>query len=245
MKSLGIIGFGAFGRLAAKELSGKFSIVVADAGKIRESAFPATTIARAAASDIVLLCVPISEIASALRKISPFVKPGALVMDVSSLKVLACKLMATILPKATRIVGTHPLFGPKSVAADGLIGKTIVLCPVRADKELVQKIALFVESLGLEVRRMTPLQHDRDAAKSQALHTFLLKALEKTAIRSATLPLASRLKLLEAMDFVRGDSEQLYWDMQTLNPFAFAQRKNLIALLEKLDNELVRKSWAK
>lgn len=240
--TLGIIGFGAFGRIAAKYLRPHFEIVVADnrlKAKGNASSYKVVSLGEAAGAEVVLLCVPISEMEPVLKKIRRHIRASALVVDVCSVKSIPCRQMKRILPSSTKIIGTHPLFGPQSVKDGDLLGKNVVVCPVRSSRKEVAEFSGFLKSLGLNVFVMTPKQHDIEAAKAQALLHFAMRGLEDTGLRKARLPLTkSREKLIEAMDFVAGDSEQLFRDMNRQNPFASSERKKFIKLLQKIDREL-------
>jgi hypothetical protein len=74
---------------------------------------------------------------------------------------------STICRQSVHIVPTHPLFGPQSVARDGLAGRQLVICPARGDQHL--KVAALGEELGLRVQITTAEEHDREMAYVQAL----------------------------------------------------------------------------
>ena len=61
-------------------------------------------------ADVVILCTPVSTIIEQLKKIDPFVRPGILVMDVGSSKVLIEKTAAKHVKRAI-FVGCHPMAG--------------------------------------------------------------------------------------------------------------------------------------
>ena len=91
-QTLGLIGFGQFGWLAARHLAGCYAVTVTDReGRAAEAAaLGATwgTLAEAAASDIVIVAVPVAAMRETFAAIAPHIKPGALVLDVASVKVL-------------------------------------------------------------------------------------------------------------------------------------------------------------
>ena len=96
-KSLGIIGLGRFGQLAAKHLKEHFRVFASDCtDKAREAnklGVSFTSVGACAGKDIVLLCVPISSFERVLKQIVPFLKKGALVLDVCSVKEEPAKAM--------------------------------------------------------------------------------------------------------------------------------------------------------
>ncbi|RZJ84057.1 MAG: prephenate dehydrogenase/arogenate dehydrogenase family protein, partial [Brevundimonas sp.] len=100
---LGLIGYGAFGRLAAQGLSPHFEIVAYDpAGEGLAS------LAEAAACPIVMLAVPVHAVAETVAAIAPLVRPDALVLDVGSVKVAPTRAMDQGLPPGVEVVGLHP-----------------------------------------------------------------------------------------------------------------------------------------
>ena len=56
-----------------------------------------------------------------LKEVAPFIKPGALVVDVASVKVKPTGWMEQHVPAHADIVGLHPLFGPQS-GKNGIAG---------------------------------------------------------------------------------------------------------------------------
>ncbi|RZJ87441.1 MAG: prephenate dehydrogenase/arogenate dehydrogenase family protein, partial [Brevundimonas sp.] len=79
---LGLIGYGAFGRLAAQRLSPHFEVVAYDPAGGDATA----TLAEVAACPIVVLAVPVHAVDETVAAIAPLVRPGALVLDVGSVK---------------------------------------------------------------------------------------------------------------------------------------------------------------
>jgi prephenate dehydrogenase len=96
---------------------------------------------KVAASDVVILAVPVSAIPAPAQAIAPHIRGGALVMDVASVKIRPAKAMQKFLPKHADIICTHPLFGPQS-AKDGLKGHKIVVSNIRGARGV--RKAVFV-----------------------------------------------------------------------------------------------------
>ena len=80
-----------------------------------------------------MIAVPVQQMEKVLRSIAKLVKPGALVIDVGSVKLKPAKLMKEILPAGVDIVGTHPLFGPQS-GKKGIKNLNVVVCDVRGKR---------------------------------------------------------------------------------------------------------------
>lgn len=221
MKSFGIIGFGRFGQLAATHLRDHFAVVVHDsrdiAGDAARIGVATGALAEVAGCDVVMLAVPVQALEATLAQIAPHVRPGALVVDVASVKTLPAQWMAAALPDHVEIVATHPLFGPQS-ARRGLAGQPLVICPVRGEAH--HRVAEFGRSLGLAVSITSAEEHDREMAYVQALTHLIGRTLVNVGIPDEQLKTNSYQHLLELCALIGDDSEELFFAIQNLNPFA-------------------------
>jgi prephenate dehydrogenase len=220
-KTLGLIGFGQFGRLAASLLAPAYDIVVHDAAGMRETieglGHTVGTLEEAAVCDVVVVATPVATMQAVLSGIAPHVKAGALVVDVGSVKALPVQWMLETLPAHVDIVATHPLFGPQS-ARGGLEGQRLVVCPVRGERH--HRIVEVATGLGLTVSVTTPDEHDREMAYVQALTHLIGRALVALDIPDEELKTKSYQHLLDLQALVGGDSFELFTAIQTLNPHA-------------------------
>ena len=230
---LGLIGFGAFGRLIARHLSDRFEILAHDpAATGDERRVTLTDLASVAACPIVILAVPVEAMEATVAAIAPHVVPDAVIIDVGSVKVLPARLMAEGLPEGVRIVGTHPLFGPQS-GKDGIAGLRIAVCPIN-DERAARRIAAFCRSvLGLKVFVVSAEDHDREAAVVQGLtHLIarLLLAMEPLPTRMTT---TSFDRIMQAVEMVRHDSPAVFRAIERDNPFAAEVRERFFALADE------------
>src|SRR3954454_18893497 len=88
----GLIGFGAFGQLAARHLAPRMRLLVYDPAWPPGSTTGVESVTLAnlvevARCAIVILAVPVSELERTVSAIEPHVRPGSLVLDVGSVKV--------------------------------------------------------------------------------------------------------------------------------------------------------------
>ena len=239
---LGLIGFGAFGRLTARHLSPWFDIHAHDpAATDADGHATLTDLAAAAACPTIILAVPVEALAATLTEIRPHLRPDALVIDVGSVKVKPARLMAELLPPGVRIVGTHPLFGPQSGKA-GIAGLRIAVCAVRDAPDArrdARRVAAFCRrALALKVFQVSPEDHDREAATVQGLtHLIarLLLAMEPLPTRMTT---TSFDRLMQAVDMVRHDSPAVFRAIERDNPFAAEIRNRFFALADAARGEL-------
>ncbi len=230
MKTFGIIGFGRFGQLAARHLRDHFDVIVSDAGDPQAAAdtlgVRTGPLADAAACDVVMLSVPVQALPGVIAQVAPLVRPGALVLDVASVKMLPAQWMADAFPDSVDIVATHPLFGPQS-AKNGLTGQPLVVCPVRGDAH--HRVAAFGRSLGLAVSVTTAEEHDREMAYVQALTHLIGRALVNIRIPDEELKTNSYQHLLELCALIGDDTKELFFAIQNQNPFAAEITQKFIA----------------
>ncbi len=186
---------------------------------------------------VLILCVAISSLKDVLMRIAPKIKPGTLVMDTCSVKVMPAAWMEDILPKGVDILATHPIFGPDS-ARNGLTGLPLVLCSVRIVTERLEKWIRFFSSLGLKVHLMEPHCHDRDAANTQGLTHYLGRVLSELKLTDSRIGSIGYQQLLKIIEQTCNDSWQLFLDLQRYNPYTKQMRKNLSRSLGEIDRRL-------
>jgi prephenate dehydrogenase len=237
MPDLGLIGFGAFGRLMAQHLHPHFALYAYDPGH-PEPAQGVTfaDIATVARCPVVVLAMPVDRIAEAIAAITPHLQPGVLVLDVGSVKVRPAEAMLRLLPDHVDIVGTHPLFGPQS-ARDGIAGLKIAVCPIRGRAAF--RVAAFLRAaLRLQVFITTPETHDREAATVQGLTHLIAKVLVRMEPLPTRLTTASFDSLMRGVDMVRYDSPDVFMAIERANPYSAEVRERFFALAAELDREL-------
>ena len=151
---------GAFGELVASHIADDFRVWTYDPrlpiGTERRGVL-STTLERVAGCDVVVIATPVSSFEAVLRDIGRACKPGALIVDVGSVKVIPARLMLSLLPQTVHMIATHPLFGPQS-ARGGLSGLKIAVCPLR-DANPRPLVRFLARRLGLEVILTTPEEH--------------------------------------------------------------------------------------
>lgn len=240
-KTLGIIGFGAFGQLVASHLVGHFTIlaydpspqhydVAAKAGVTRSSLHDA------ARCDIIVIAAPVSRFEEVLTSIGTVCRPGALIVDVGSVKVQPAELMHRVLPDHVEIVATHPLFGPQS-ARDGICGLKIAVCPIRGQRHL--RLAAFLRKcLGLEVILTTPHDHDKEAAMVQGLTHLIAKVLASMGPLPSRMTTRSFDLLVESISMVQNDAPEVFEAIENANPYAADVRRQFFQLANELSGRL-------
>lgn len=240
-KSLGLIGYGAFGRLIASHLAPHIALRIFDSNNLSLSGGEdylgeRVTLEDAASCDIVVLAVPVAALEEVVDQIASHLRAGAVVVDVGSVKILPSQIMERGLPEGVAIVGTHPLFGPQS-AASGLGGLKIAICPVRG------KAAGFIGAfcrkfLHLEVIVTTADQHDREAAMVQGLTHLIAKVLVEMEPLPRQMTTRSFELLMQGVEMVRYDAPEVFDAIERLNPHARAVRRRFFDLAAALDSEM-------
>ena len=235
---LGIIGYGRFGRFAARILKSDFDVSVYDKKSLPlEEDIRLVPLAKVARKPALLLCVPISAIEAVCRQLKPHLTLGQLILDTCSVKEKPLRLMKQILPRGVDVIGTHPLFGPDS-ARQGIVGHTIVLCPGRGARQ--HKVASYLKALGLKVIVTSAANHDRQMAHSQALFHFLARGVALMKIKLGPISTPGPSRMFAEFQDVQNDSPQLFRDMQLENSFSAHLRHKLIRNLILIDSKLKR-----
>lgn len=243
--SLGIVGLGAFGRLMAEHLRPHFRLYAYDpalpGGTAAEAAGAAAGAAlaglpAAAACPVVVLATPVGRLEEAVRAVGPHLRPGALVLDVGSVKVVPAGIMRRGLPDHVGIVATHPLFGPQS-ARGGIRGLKVAVCPVRGPG--APRVAAFLRrALGLDAVLTTPEAHDREAATVQGLTHLIAKVLVRMEPLPSRMTTRSFELLMEGVGMVRHDAPEVFEAIERANPYAAEVRRRFFDLAARLDAEL-------
>jgi prephenate dehydrogenase len=233
---IGIIGFGRFGKLTARFLSQDFKVWVHTRShkeaQVKAIGAHMGDLERVCRQKIIILCVPISNIYEMLKRISPYLKKGTIVVDVCSVKVEPIKWMTTLLPESVSILPTHPMFGPDS-AVNSLEGRKIVLCRGRTAPHIYAKIKTWLEKKKLMVIETTAEDHDRKIARSLCLTHFVGRTLAQLGIAELDIDTEGYNRLLHILGVVENDTWQLFEDMNRYNPHA---RKERIALMQAMQD---------
>lgn len=235
--TLGLFGFGAFGRLASEHLVHLADVLVhdpnADAGAVRALGATPARLPEAAACDAVLLAVPVQTLGEVLGAISPHVREGALVADVCSVKTEPIRLMLETLPAHAQVLGTHPLFGPQTASEQGtIVGQTVALCPARMDPAWLARVRELLGSLGLEIVETDPDEHDRQMAWVQVLTHLVGHAAGEMDLPELPLATVAYTRLMQLRRNVSGDTEELFAAIQTHNPHAAAMRQRFFEAMK-------------
>lgn len=224
---IGLIGLGAFGAFCRPHLERLGPVLGHDPAQPGSA-----SLAEAARQPVVVLAVPVARLAEAARAIAPHLQPGALVIEVCSIKTHPLAVLRGILPDGVELLGTHPLFGPQS-GRDGIAGLRMVLCPDRPSPR-TRLAARLLRRLGLAVVSMTPEEHDRQMAWVQGLTHLVARLVHSLDMPALPHTTASFDHLLQATAMVSQDSEALFRTITDDNPYVAEVKAQLLARAEAL-----------
>ncbi len=100
---------------------------------------------------------------------------------------------------------------------------------------------IFEKKLGLKILEMTPEKHDREMAYIQGLSHFIGRTLKKMNIPDAPLATESYKHLRETSELVGYDSEDLFYSIQSDNPYAPEVREIFLEEIYKLNDWIEKK----
>lgn len=239
-ETVALLGYGRFGRSLGQ--------LVSDAGIAHRAYDPMAPIPpehRAgslaelvAGATFVVVAVPVARLRAALVDLRPLLGPSQVVLDVGSVKVRPAAALTEVLGQAIPWCGSHPLFGPLSLAmAERPL--RVVVCPSPAHPEAASRVRDLYERIGCEVIEQTPEGHDRVMAHTHALTFFVAKGMIDAGA-GMEVPFAppSFQAMARAIEAVRSDAGHLFAAVAHDNPFAAEARKELVQALTAIDRAL-------
>lgn len=241
--SVGLIGVGAFGEFILPYLLphcriGAFD-PVRDLGALVERwAVVEEDLETVASKDIVILAMPVQRMADVCQQVAPFLKPGALVLDVCSVKEEPIAAMMEHLPDHVDIVGTHPLFGPQT-GAKGVDGLRIALCNVRGDR-LACVETFLREELRLKTIVTTAEEHDRQLAYVQGLTHLMSKIIVEMDLPRLDHTTETFDTMMTMVESVRYDSEELFRAIENRNQFVGKTREMFFDAARTIEDRLAK-----
>lgn len=134
-------------------------------------------------SDLVFLCLPISDIIELLPKLMSEAKQGALICDVGSVKEPILIEAEKHLVPGVYFIGGHPIGGSEGHGFDDasaavLDGVKFIISPAsNVPDEVIKKHSEFLTKLNFQVVEMNPALHDRAIAYTSHLPQFISTAL--------------------------------------------------------------------
>ncbi|MBD3270140.1 prephenate dehydrogenase/arogenate dehydrogenase family protein [Candidatus Peregrinibacteria bacterium] len=231
---IGIMGLGTFGKCLYRWLSEEYH-VEAFTRSLR-GATCQTMEELVSKVDIIFLCVPIGKFEEILKQIIPLLRPGQMIVDVCSVKVKPVEWMVKNLPDNIKILATHPMFGPQS-AAESLEGLNFMYSRIRCEENDIVWLLDFLNKYKLNIAEMTPEEHDRIAARTQALSFFVGHLLKRGGLPKTSIDTTQYRMLANFSDQICEDTEELFEDLLKYNPYAKDVISEFVENANQLFNE--------
>ncbi|MCK9152427.1 prephenate dehydrogenase [Methanobacterium alcaliphilum] len=204
-------------------------------------------------SDVVIIAVPIENTESVICEISPLLKKGSLLVDVTSIKEKPSSLMQENVPEGVEFLPTHPMFGPRTLSLDGQV---VVLTPPKDStikKSKWFKLVLeFLEKNKARVLITTPQKHDEMMSVVQVLTHFayisIASTIEKLDIdikdsRKFASPIYSLM--LDIISRIVAQNPYLAYSIQTQTEYANKARNIFLKSINDLNLLLSNKDQKK
>jgi prephenate dehydrogenase len=143
-------------------------------------------------ADIVILALPITGIEPTLQAISPYLRPGSVVIDTATLKVPVLAWAQATLPPQVHFVGADPILRPTGAEAGGLkaprpdLFKDALFCLApapQADPDAVKLAADLASLLGAQPFFMDAAEHDGLMAAVEHLPAIVSLALLEMVVQ--------------------------------------------------------------
>jgi len=169
-------------------------------------------------ADITIISVPIDKTVKVIEELLPYIKEGAAIMDLTSIKKAPLKAM---LKGDCEVMGIHPMFGN----SNPIPGQTIFISKTKKSDKWSEWMKKFLIRNKAIVKEITPKAHDKLMSVCQGLIHFadiaFVHALNKTNIPIKDIvkfsSKASEIKVQLAARLIAQDPN-LYGNIQIANP---------------------------
>tara|TARA_B100000131_G_scaffold20005_1_gene19642 strand:+ start:15259 stop:15984 length:726 start_codon:yes stop_codon:yes gene_type:complete len=235
MHSVGIIGFGRFGKILSNILQRGFDIKIYD----KNPNLKLTNVKFVSLDEIVqekniFIAVPIRNFKDIIKNIAPKLN-NTTIIDVCSVKMEPVKIMKSFLPQNAGIIATHPLFGPDSFNINNNL--KMMMNNTRDSYNQFKFWKNYFISQDINIIEMDPSEHDILASKTQGVTHFLGRVLKEFGISKTKIDTQGFSELLDLVNQTCNDSWELFSDLQLYNPYT----NSVIEKLKKSTNEVSTK----
>jgi len=117
-------------------------------------------------ADLVVLATPVGAFGALAKEMAPYLKPGAILSDVGSVKTAVVRDVGPHVPQGVHFIPAHPIAGteqsgPEAGFAELFDGRWCILTPPPGtDPAALEKLRDFWRRLGSDVEVMDPKHHD-------------------------------------------------------------------------------------
>lgn len=193
MKIITIIGLGLIGSSIARAVRKASSDIIINAYNKSEPALKrakhlgivdnvSSNVAKSVeGADVVIICTPIGTYAEITKKISPYLKSGAILTDVGSVKQATINAVFPHLTEDQKpfFIPAHPIAGSEKTGVDAgsedlFLGKRLIITPTeKASQAAIKTITKLWQLCGSEVEVMDADLHDEIYAQVSHLVHFI------------------------------------------------------------------------
>ncbi len=240
IETLGIIGNGEFGHLAANRLAPPgvpVRIHDNDPTKPLPSNAEAANLDQVLDSDVVMLAVPFDSYDQLIPEVASRSSDDSLIVDVCSVKIKPTEVFRAhgLLDRENYLL-THPLFGPQSTK-EGVSGKNLVITDAAGPK--ADELNDHWTDSGIKTIEMTADEHDREMARVHVLPFIIGRSLLEMGIEDSPLTTGYFSKLMSLIEVERHHSPELFKTIQQHNPHAANMRSEFISTICALHAEVL------
>ena len=138
-------------------------------------------------ADLVVLSTPVGAYAEVAAAMAPYLKAGAIVSDVGSVKMAAIRDVLPLLPEGVHFVPGHPIAGtehsgPTAGFAELFRGRWCILTPPPGtDEAALAKVVKLWDAAGSQIELMEAGHHDRVLAITSHLPHLIAYTIVGTA----------------------------------------------------------------
>lgn len=237
IKTVAVYGYGRFGRFWADILAENFEVKVHSRRGLKKEEVSnnvqVTDFKGMFQCDAIFYCVAISAFEEVLKASAPYARKETLFFDTCSVKVYPANWMKNNLPEGSRIIATHPMFGPDSYFKEGH-DLPMVMCNINEKDEIFNEWVHYFSGKKMRTEIMTPDQHDEKVAYSQGITHYIGRVLSDLDLKKTNIDTLGYRKLMEIIGQTCNDSLQLFLDLQKFNPYTKKMRVNLHESIEKI-----------
>lgn len=237
-----VIGAGRFGAFWGRHLSRYYPVCFYDSDPTRKQAVSSygnwVSLEECLQKPFIFLTIPIRRIEEFIRTHAADFKPGTVLIDCASVKMVVIDWFRQHLPEEVCFAASHPHFGPDS-AKNGLADHTIALIPGRIPfRHYATLVDLFAEKMQLRVLNISAEEHDRLMAYNLTLIHHLGRTFHDMQISQLALKMASLSKLNHIARVTMNDSEELFYDFHYFNPFAKEVEEKFVNSFNKISDKI-------
>lgn len=236
--SLGIIGYGDFGKILYKYLRPYFRILIHSSKKLSPK-LPQCDLEQVIGAKFVIVAIPAQYYEQFFSLHGSKFRSPTTVIDVASIKLKPISDMLKLLPSDIQILATHPMFGPQSIAKNGLAGQRIMMNNVRIKNVDYNRIKNFlIQNFQLKIIETSPQKHDLAMAYVQGLSHYIGRLMDIMAIPESQLTTQAYEDLIDMRRIQGQDSWDLFKSIMQTNPYTADVNLKFKKAIKELDRRL-------